>query len=182
MTSIPTPLHLVQTKHTHDCLAQRLKELAPVLYSCFPAYAADCGLDAAERAGMNYINRVQTGAACDLTNGAAYLRKIAFRAARRCQNEEPSIVATWIAVPKRQNQEEEPAVKHARLHAALTSLPQRQRQAVALRFMDGLSLRKIADEMDVTPQTVDQYIKRGLTSLQKVLSANMPDRAGAKAS
>ena len=182
MTSIPTPLHLVQTKHTHDCLAQRLKELAPVLYSCVPAYAADCGLDAAERAGMNYIDRVQAGTACDLTNGAAYLRKIAFRAARRCQNEEPSIVANWIAVPKWQDREEEPTVKYAHLHAALTSLPQRQRQAIALRFIDGLSLRKIADEMDVTPQTVDRYIKRGLISLRKVLAENIPDRAGAKAS
>ena len=182
MTSIPTPPHSKQTKHTHECLAQRLKELAPVLYSCFPAYPADCGLDAAERAGMNYINRVQTGAACDLSNGAAYLRKIAFRAARRCQNEEPSLVANWIQVPKRQDREEKPTVNFAHVHAALTSLPQRQRQAITLRFMDGLSLRKIADEMDVTPQTVHQYIKRGLISLRKSLSKKTTDRAGAKAS
>ena len=182
MTSIPRPLHSVQPKHTPECLAQRLKELAPVLYSCFPAFPADCGLDAAERAGMNYINRVQAGTAYDLSNGAAYLRKIAFRAARRCQNKEPSLVATWIAVPKRQDREEEPAVKFAHLHAGLAALPQRQRQAMTLRFMDGLSLRKIADEMDVTPQTVHQYIKRGLTSLRKSLSEKTTDRAGAKAS
>ena len=46
MTAIPLRPQCAQTKHTYDCLAQRLMELAPVLYSCFPAYAADCGLDA----------------------------------------------------------------------------------------------------------------------------------------
>src|SRR5262249_32719935 len=111
MTAIPLRPQCAQTKHTYDCLAQRLMELGPVLYCCFPAYAADCGLDAAKRAGMNYIRRVQEGTACDLTNGAAYLRKIAFRAARRLQTEEPSTVPIWLAVAKPQDQEEDPAAK-----------------------------------------------------------------------
>jgi RNA polymerase sigma factor (sigma-70 family) len=157
-------------------------ELAPVLYSCFPAYAADCGLDAAGRARMNYIRRVQEGTACDLTNEAAYLRKVAFRAARRRQRKEPSTVPIWLAVAKPQDQEEDPTAKYADLHAAIASLPQRQRQAVALHFIEGMSLRKTAREMGVSPWTVSQYVKRGLTSLRKTLSEKKPDRAGARAS
>src|SRR4051794_31114415 len=79
---------LTGTRHTPECLAVRLKELEAILYHCFPAYAADCGLDAARQAGMRYIRRVREGTACDLDDGEAYLRLIAFRAARRCQRRE----------------------------------------------------------------------------------------------
>ena len=137
MTAIPLRPECAQTKHTYDCLAQRLMELAPVLYRCFPANAADGGLDAARRAGMNYIRRVHEGTACDLTNGAAYLRKVAFRAARRRQRKEPSTVPIWLAVAKPQDQEEDPTAKYADLHAAIASLPQRQQQAVALHLSKG---------------------------------------------
>ena len=182
MTAIPLRPQCAQTKHTYDCLVQRLKDLAPVLYCRLPAYAADCGLDAARRAGMNYIRRVQEGTACDLTNGAAYLRKIAFRAARRLQSEEPSTVPIWLAVAKPQDQEEDPTAKYADLHAAIASLPRRQRQAVALYFIEGMSVREAAHEMGVAPQTVSQYVERGLTNLRKALSEKTSDRAGARAS
>ena len=179
MTAIPLRPECAQTKHTYDCLAQRLMELAPVLYRCFPANAADGGLDAARRAGMNYIRRVHEGTACDLTNGAAYLRKVAFRAARRCQKKEPSTLPIWLAVAKPQDQEEDPTAKYADLHAAIASLPQRQQQAVVLHCIYGMSLRKTAREMGVSPQTVCQYVKHGLTSLRKMLAEKKPDRAGA---
>ena len=183
MTSIPTPLHLVQTKHTHDCLAQRLKELAPVLYRCFPAYAADCGLDAAECAGMKYIDRVQAGTASDLVNGEAYLRKIAFRAARRCQNEEPSIVATSDCSP----QTERSGRRTDGTNMPTSTLPSRLFRSVSGRHRHSVSSKgcpyaRSPTRWTSTPQTVDRYIKRGVISLRKVLSENMPDCAGAVAS
>ena len=170
MTAIPLRPQCAQTKHTYDCLVQRLKELAPLLYRRLPAYAADCGLDAARRAGMNYIRRVEEGTACDLKNGTAYLRKVAFRAAWRLQNEEPPTVSLWFAVAKPQDQEEDPAAKYADLHAAIASLPPRQRQAIALHFIEGVSVRQAAREMGVSPQTVSRYMERGLTNLRKALS------------
>ena len=37
VTAIPPYPQYAQTKHTHECLSQRLQELASALYHCLPA-------------------------------------------------------------------------------------------------------------------------------------------------
>ena len=81
----------VQTKHTPECLAERLEELEPILFTCFPAYAAECGLTAAEQAGLNYIRRVEVGEEDDLDDGETYLRLAAFREGRTAVKEKTRV-------------------------------------------------------------------------------------------
>ena len=49
-------------------------------------------------------------------------------------------------------------------------LPQRQSQAVTMRYRDGFSLAEIAAEMRVNPRTVSRYISSGLRRLKGVLA------------
>ena len=166
-----------RTKHTHECLVERLKQLELSLFRCFPAYAAECGLVAAERAGLNYIRRTEAGDACDLDNGAVYLRVVAYRAARRRLKREPRTVLLQYATLATQDKHEEQADEHkaasdqfAELYTALASLPSRQWEALRLRILENLSLREIAREMGVAPQTVSLYVMRALARLRQTLS------------
>ena len=106
----------------------------------------------------------------------------AFRAARRRQNKESSTVPMRVEVEAPQILEEEPEDKYADLRVAFASLPLRQRQAVSLRVLEGLSVRKAAAEMSISPQAVSRYYERGVSSLRNMLSERIPDRAGAVAS
>lgn len=62
----------------------------------------------------------------------------------------------------------------AALDAALGTLPDRQRQAVILRYIDGLSLAETAQIMDIGPRAVESLAARG----RKALAARLlPQRA-----
>lgn len=64
------------------------------------------------------------------------------------------------------------AIKHERelqLAAALAQLPDRQREAVELRHLHGLSLAATADALDSTPATAAGLLRRGLTRLREIL-------------
>jgi RNA polymerase sigma-70 factor (ECF subfamily) len=56
------------------------------------------------------------------------------------------------------------------LQAALNQLPARQRQAVVLRHVDGLSNPEIAEIMDITVEAVESLTSRGKRALQAMLS------------
>jgi RNA polymerase sigma-70 factor (ECF subfamily) len=56
------------------------------------------------------------------------------------------------------------------LQQALTTLPTRQRQAVVLRHMDGLSNTEIAAIMEISPRAVESLTARGKRSLSALLS------------
>ena len=96
--------------HTPENLAKRLAELEPKLHSFLPAEAADHGLDAARDAGLRYIERFKAREACGLTNGAAWLHKVATRAAFRYLKRHPRCVSSRLpcyhadrAVPSTEN-------------------------------------------------------------------------------
>ena len=55
------------------------------------------------------------------------------------------------------------------LVAALRSLPQRQREAVALRYLTGLSEHEVAESLGVSLGTVKTHIHRGVASLRSCL-------------
>lgn len=56
------------------------------------------------------------------------------------------------------------------LQNALGQLPERQRQAVVLRHIDGLSNPEIGQIMDITPRAVESLTARGKRALTQLLS------------
>ena len=56
------------------------------------------------------------------------------------------------------------------LEAALERLPERQRQAVVLRHLEGLGNPEIAEVMDIGVEAVESLIARGKRSLTALLS------------
>lgn len=62
------------------------------------------------------------------------------------------------------------ADRMAALNAALTSLPDRQREAVVMRHIEGLSNPEIADVMDIGIEAVESLISRGKRALVAILA------------
>lgn len=58
------------------------------------------------------------------------------------------------------------------LVAALRHLPDRQRDAVALRYLAGCGERDIAASLGVAPGTVKTHLKRGLDGLRRQLGTD----------
>lgn len=71
----------------------------------------------------------------------------------------PSVVATMIV-----------ADRHAALQAALAELPDRQREAVILRHIEGLANPQIADVMQIGVEAVESLISRGKRALTAALA------------
>jgi RNA polymerase sigma factor (sigma-70 family) len=62
------------------------------------------------------------------------------------------------------------AARAAALQAALAELPERQRQAVVLRHIEGLGNPEIAGIMDISAEAVESLIARGKRALTATLS------------
>jgi RNA polymerase sigma-70 factor (ECF subfamily) len=56
------------------------------------------------------------------------------------------------------------------LEAALQALPERQRQAVVLRHLEGLANPDIAEIMDIGVEAVESLVARGKRALTAVLA------------
>jgi RNA polymerase sigma factor (sigma-70 family) len=67
------------------------------------------------------------------------------------------------------------ADRQAALMAALSTLPDRQREAVVLRHIEGLANPEIADIMAVGVEAVESLIARGKRSLTAALAARRAD-------
>ena len=63
----------------------------------------------------------------------------------------------------------ESAVLRLALLGALRTLPKRQRQAVALRYLTGLPEGEVADVLGVSAGTASTHLRRGLDSLRRRL-------------
>jgi len=57
----------------------------------------------------------------------------------------------------------------------ISDLPPRQREALTLRRIDGLSHEAIADLMDISPHTVNNHIVRAMDRLREQLRTHRPD-------
>jgi len=58
----------------------------------------------------------------------------------------------------------------ARLHAALLDVPARQRAALALFYVDGLSMAEVAHAMETQPKAVESLLSRGRAHLKALLT------------
>lgn len=55
------------------------------------------------------------------------------------------------------------------LRAALRSLPKRQREVIALRYLLGLSEKEVAEMLDISPGTVKTHVRRGIAVLRRLV-------------
>ncbi|HYP13738.1 MAG TPA: RNA polymerase sigma factor [Bryobacteraceae bacterium] len=60
------------------------------------------------------------------------------------------------------------AIRNQRIHAALSDLSPQQRQCLHLRA-EGLKYREIADTLGITTSTVNEFVRRAIAKLRKVL-------------
>lgn len=80
------------------------------------------------------------------------------------------------AIPEPEDDKETPAEalqqksRQAALQSALRELPDRQRQAVLLRHIEGLSNPEIAEVMDIGVEAVESLTARGKRALAKILA------------
>lgn len=63
------------------------------------------------------------------------------------------------------------------LVAALESLPRRQRQAVALRYLSGLREEEVATALGVSASTASTHVRRGLDTLRRYLGDGFGEEA-----
>jgi len=61
---------------------------------------------------------------------------------------------------------------------ALESLPERQRQAVMLVHGEGLTLREVAELLEISIPTVQKHAERGLASLRRALNVDRLEGTG----
>ena len=80
------------------------------------------------------------------------------------------------AIPEPEDDAESPAEamqqksRQAALQEALMELPDRQRQAVVLRHIEGMSNPEIAQIMDIVVEAVESLTARGKRALAKILA------------
>lgn len=74
---------------------------------------------------------------------------------------------------------EETVTEQRSLASALAKLPTRQREAVSLRYLSGLSLEETAAAMGLGTETVRTHVSRGLTALRSTFGQR--SAAGASA-
>jgi RNA polymerase sigma-70 factor (ECF subfamily) len=67
------------------------------------------------------------------------------------------------------------ALRLSALEAALTELPDRQRQAVVLRHIEGLTNPEIAAVMEIGVEAVESLTARGKRALSALLSGRKAD-------
>lgn len=57
--------------------------------------------------------------------------------------------------------------------ASLEQLPEQYRTAIELRYVDGLKLREIAEQMNVSVGAVAGYLRRGVDTMNELLPASL---------
>jgi RNA polymerase sigma-70 factor (ECF subfamily) len=74
-----------------------------------------------------------------------------------------------LVVPETTSRFDDDVAARIALVAALGALPRRQREAIALRYLAGLSEEEVSRSLDITPSSVRTHLQRGLASLRRHL-------------
>jgi RNA polymerase sigma factor (sigma-70 family) len=84
------------------------------------------------------------------------------------------------ARPAHQDDSQELLAWRMTLVEAVRKLPPRQQEAIALRFLAGLSQAEVAAALGITPGSVARHVHRGLTSLRERLADEIPSGGAMK--
>jgi RNA polymerase sigma-70 factor, ECF subfamily len=60
------------------------------------------------------------------------------------------------------------------LHAVIATLPQRQRAAIALFYLEGFSMNEVAEALDTNSKAVEGLLTRGKAALKQLLGEGLP--------
>jgi len=100
---------------------------------------------------------------------AAWLHRIAYNAfldsRRRSRRTEPMDAATTIAAPGQTDD----GYRYQELHAALNVLPEKERTAVLLFYLQGYAVKEIAEIMGGSIPAVKKQLERGRDKLKVTL-------------
>ena len=103
---------------------------------------------------------------------AAYLRTAVLNGARSALRRRGTARRLRVAPPADTASAESSAMaaaRHDHVLRALRSLPERQRDVLALRYWGDLAEADIADALGIAPGTVKTHVKRGLAALAERL-------------
>jgi RNA polymerase sigma-70 factor (ECF subfamily) len=106
-----------------------------------------------------WLYRVVTNLCTDRLRGRKRRRAVGLEDAPDVADDAQSVEATLVDNDRM-----------AALNAALGTLPDRQRQAVVLRHIEGLSNPEIAEVMDIGVEAVESLTARGKRSLAAVMA------------
>lgn len=93
----------------------------------------------------------------------------------RRENEAQLLDRELAALPDRPDAGVDTEILQQMLDAWIDELPDRQREAITLSRMDGLSHDAIADVMDISPHTVNAHIVKAMKHLRSRLKEHRPD-------
>jgi RNA polymerase sigma-70 factor, ECF subfamily len=60
------------------------------------------------------------------------------------------------------------------LHGVIATLPQRQRAAIALFYLEGFSMNEVAEALDTNSKAVEGLLTRGKAALKHLLGEGLP--------
>lgn len=118
----------------------------------------------------------------DETKSAAYLRSIVLNLAR--DSNRKGLVSLRHHLPfdeKQASVEDEVELQEAQREVidALRQLPQRQRNALVLRYYEEMGIDEIAEAMGISRNSVKTHLQRGLAALERQLgSASLAEEQG----
>ena len=136
------------------------------------ADAEDCAQEAYLRASRHW-ERISVYDAPE-----AWVRRVAYNLALNTLGRTKRRAASLI----RLGQLNEPVVEHmpdiaVELHEALMALPMRYRAVIVLHYFLDLSVKEIAEELDIPAETVRTRLARGRRRLSAALDGLTPSRA-----
>lgn len=145
-----------------DDLDQLYREIAPGLWRAIFVYAGARREVADEAVAEAFTRAIESRT--DIRDPKAWLYRVAFRAAsielRNGQSDQATVEGERVF--------EEPTDLLPVLEA-LTRLPPNQRAAIVLHYRIDLSVRQIADALEIAPATVKVHLHRGRNRLRQLL-------------
>jgi len=146
--------------------AELFRELYPS--ACRLAYRLIGNADAAEDVAMEALARAfaRWDAIAALPYRDAWVMRVTTNIALSALRRRPLPAIEREAVAF-----EDAVTNRLLLAEALNALPRRQREAIVLRHLAGLSEREIAATLDIAPETVKTHLKRGIGGLRRELTA-----------
>lgn len=137
------------------------------LYGWLLARCGDKDL-AQDLAAEAYLGTLRACMASDEAPSSSLLFTIAKRRLidhwRRAKTDEDKLVRIAAEMPRSRTLDQ----SDERMLRALNSLPERQRAAVAMRYLDGYGVAEIADLLEVSYKSAESLLARGRQALRKL--------------
>jgi RNA polymerase sigma-70 factor (family 1) len=116
-----------------------------------------------------WIYRITVNQCLDFIKAKKRKKRFGFHVFIRSDVKEDAAVFSSFDHPGVQLENKE-ATQH--IYAAINQLPERQKTALLLKTMEGLSQNQIAEVMELSPKAVESLLSRSRTNLKELLKNN----------